>query len=235
MTTPDGRSLLEKDRLASIFIIVLVITVLIIAAVAVRSFLHMLPAQVNVEAPRGLLPQPTPTIYPSAATIIESVQDLSRLETASYVMEKVITAESGQGPLSFIFGDRLLLIAHGEVIAGMDMADFDADDLSWGEGGTLYVRLPEPSILVTTLDNERTQVYDRRTGLVGLNQQLEAEARQEAERLIEEAALNQGILKRAENNARLFLRSLLRGIGAEHVVFVQVLPTPVPSPTPVSE
>jgi hypothetical protein len=235
MTILHRRTLVKKDRLASVFIVILVIIVLTVSGFAVRYFLQMLPAQVAVEPPSGLLPQPNPTIYPNAATIIESVQELSRLETASYVMEKVITAESGQGPLSFIFGDRLLLIAHGEVIAGIDLADFGPDDLAWGEGGTLYVRLPEPSILVTTLDNERTQVYDRQTGLVGLNEQLEAEARQEAENLIEEAALNQGILDRAEKNARVFLRSLLRSIGAKHVVFAQVLPTPVSSPTPVSE
>lgn len=227
---------MKKDTLAHVFLVVLVVAILAIVVLGVRLFLQILPAQdLTVDVPGDLFPKPTPTIYPSTVTIIESVQDLSRLETASYVMEKVITAESGQGPLSFIFGDRLLLIAYGEVIAGVDLADFDADDISRGEDGALYVRLPEPTILVTSLDNERTQVYDRRTGLVGLNMQLEAEARQEAERLIEEAALENGILDRAEQNARTFLRSLLRGIGAKNVVFVDVLPTPVPSPTAVSE
>ncbi len=226
---------MNKDRLAYVFIVFLVIIVVVVAAMLVRSFLQVVPTEVTVEIPGGLLPQPTATIYPNPVTIVESVQDLSRLETASYVMEKVITAESGQGPLSFIFGDRLLLIAHGEVIAGVDLADFGTDDISWGDEDTLYVRLPEPTILVTALDNERTQVYDRQTGLVGLNEQLEAEARQEAERLIEEAAVEQGILEQADDNARLFLRSLLRGIGVRNVVFVQVLPTPVPTPTSVSE
>lgn len=226
---------MKKETLARVFIVVLVVAVVAVAVLTVRAFLRAVPNDVEVDVPGRLFPQPTATIYPNPVTIIESVQDLSRLETASYVMEKVITAESGQGPLSFIFGDRLLLIAHGEVIAGIDLADFGTDDISWGDEGTLYVRLPEPTILVTDLDNERTQVYDRQTGLVGLNEQLEAEARREAERLIEEAALEQGILERAETNARLFLRSLLRGIGVKEVIFVQVLPTAVPTPTSTTE
>jgi hypothetical protein len=67
--------------------------------------------------------------------------------------------------------------------------------------------------------------------LVGLNTQLEAEARREAERLIKEAALERGILDRADENARIFMRSLLRGIGVRQVVFVEVLPTPTPYPS----
>jgi hypothetical protein len=222
----------EKDRLALIFVIVLVIAILAVVVLGVRFLLQSLSApDFTVDVPGGLLPQPTPTIYPSTVTIIESVQDLSRLETASYVMEKVITAESGQGPLGFIFGDRLLLVAYGEVIAGVDMANFGSDNVVRGEDGSLYVQLPPSEILITKLDNERTQVYDRRTGLVGLNTQLEAEARREAERLIKEAALERGILDRADENARIFMRSLLRGIGVRQVVFVEVLPTPTPYPS----
>ncbi|MGC9398343.1 MAG: DUF4230 domain-containing protein [Anaerolineae bacterium] len=228
---------MEKDRWAQVFVMVLVMAVLAVSVLAVRFVLQRLSApDLTVDVPVELLPRPnpTPTIYPSTVTVIESVRDLSRLETASYVMEKVITAESGQGPLGFIFGDRLLLIAYGEVIAGVDLTDFGADNLVWGEAGTLYVRLPPAEVLVTTLDNERTQVYDRRTGLVGLNPQLESEARQEAERLIEETAVAEGILERATRNAEEFLRSLLLGLGVKEVVFVEVLPTPTPLPDPTS-
>lgn len=179
-----------------------------------------------------LLPEPTPTIYPSAATVIHSIQRLSRLETAAYHIEKVITAETGQGPLGFLFGDRLLLIAYGEVIAGVDLAKIEGDSVLHNDNGLLYVRLPEPEVFVATLDNDRTHVYDRRTGMVGLNQELETAARREAERLILEAALADGIEDEALSNAHDVLRSFLLALGFVDVQFVETLPTPTPAPTP---
>ncbi len=195
-----------------------------------RLFVH--PPHVEIPS----LPQPTPTLYPSPVTVIEQVQRLSRLETASYHVEKVITAESGQGPLGFLFGDKLLLIAYGEVIAGVDLGSFGPDDVLTTGDGTVYVRMPPAEIFVATLDNQRTYVYDRRTGVAGMNPQLETAARQEAERLILQAALEEGILDEAEEQAREVLRALMLGLGFEHVIFVEALPTPtpMPSPTPTS-
>ncbi|MFP4345270.1 MAG: DUF4230 domain-containing protein [Anaerolineales bacterium] len=181
-----------------------------------------------------LVPEPTPTIYASPATVVQQVQSLSRLETASYVVEKVITAETGQGPLGFLFGDRVLLVAYGEVIAGVDLGRFGMEDVQVTPDGVLYLHLPPAEVFIATLDNSRTYVYDRDTGLVGTNADLETAARQEAERLVLEAALEDGILLLADENGRDFLRSLFLGVGFEQVIFVDVLPTPVPAaPTPI--
>ncbi len=177
-----------------------------------------------------LAPQVTPTIYPSMSTVIEGVQTLSRLETASYHIEKVITAETGQGPLGFLFGDRLLLIARGQVVAGVDLAQLGLNDLLITDDGTVYMRMPPAEIFITTLDNHRTYVYDRRTGVAGMNPQLETAARQEAERLILQAAIEDGIEQKASENARNFMRSFIFSLGFRHLIFVEALPTPTPAP-----
>ncbi|MCD6345231.1 MAG: DUF4230 domain-containing protein, partial [Anaerolineae bacterium] len=177
-------------------------------------------------------PQPTPTIYPSAVTVIEQVQSLSRLETASYHIEKVITAETGQGPLGFLFGDKVLLVAYGQVIAGVNLGRLGPEDVLVNGDGTIYLRLPPSEVFVATLDNARTYVYDRQTGVVGMNPQLETAARLEAEQLILQAALEDGLLDQSDKNARDFMRSLLTVMGFEHALFVEVLPTPTPSPSP---
>ncbi|MFN2283118.1 MAG: DUF4230 domain-containing protein [Anaerolineae bacterium] len=190
------------------------------------------PSSTSGIDPKELLPQPTPTIYPSAATVIEGVQALSRLETASYQMEKVITAESGQGPLGFLFGDRLLLIAYGEMIAGVDVSYIGPGDLMITYDGTVYMHLPPAEVFVATLDNSRTYVYDRRTGVAGMNMQLETAARQEAERLMLQAAIENGLLEKAEENARDVLHSMLLSLGFKHVIFVNEMPTPTPAPIP---
>src|SRR4030042_6275209 len=50
---------------------------------------------------------PTPTILPDPVTIINQIRPLARLDTIQYTVEKVITAEVGQGQLAPLFGDRL--------------------------------------------------------------------------------------------------------------------------------
>jgi hypothetical protein len=212
---------------------VLIVLILLLVLVGLYLVIRNLNAATeSIPEVSDILPRPTPTIYPSATTVIMQVQALSRLETASYHVEKVITAESGQGPLGFLFGDKLLLIAYGQVIAGIDLAEFGPDDVLVMSDGTIYARLPVAEIFVATLDNERTYVYDRRTGPAGMNMELESAARQEAERLVMQAALEDGILERAEENSRDFMRSLFLGLGFESVIFVDALPTPTPSPIP---
>lgn len=186
---------------------------------------------------------PTPTIRPDPVTIVREVRSLARLETIQYSVEKVITAESGQGPFGFLFGDRLLLVAHGVVIGGVDLAQLGPDDVWLDEGGRVYMRLPEAQVLVATLDNEASYVYDRDTGiLTGGSINLEAEARQAAEREIREAALRDGILEQAQVNAENFLYRFLRSLEYEDVIFVDpdaapqstatVTPLPLATATP---
>lgn len=173
---------------------------------------------------------PTPTILPDPITIVRSVRSLARLETIEYAIEKVITAESMQGPFGFLFGDRLILVAHGEVLAGVDLNKLGPKDL-WLEGGVLYVRLPDPEIFVSALDNEKTYVYSRETGLLTRGSlTLEGAARSAAEREIENAATENGILIQARRNAESYLYGLLVQLGYPEVIFIQPQETPTPTP-----
>jgi hypothetical protein len=178
----------------------------------------------------ALLPNATPTIYANEETVVHSVQRMGRLETVTFHLEKVITAETGQGPLGFLFGDRLLLVAYGQVIAGIDLEKVTRDQVARTDDGTVYVQLPPVEVFVATLNNERTWVYDRRTGVVGLNPELETDARREAERRILAAAIEGGLEEEAAANAEEVLRSFLLALGFEEVVFVDVMPTPTPEP-----
>jgi hypothetical protein len=128
-------------------------------------------------------------------------------------MEKVITAETGSGDLSFLFGDKLLLVAHGKVIAGIDLEKLDEDDLVL-RNGILYVTLPMVEVFTATLDNDKSYVYDRETGLFTKgNLNLETLARQSAEEAILAAALEDGILEQAQTNAENYLVRLFRSLG----------------------
>ncbi|MFZ5808986.1 MAG: DUF4230 domain-containing protein [Chloroflexota bacterium] len=163
---------------------------------------------------------PTPTILPDPVTIIHSVRSLARLETIQYSVEKVITAESGQGAFGFLFGDRLLLVAHGIVIAGVDLEKLSPQDMRL-QDGVLTVKLPAAEIFIATLDNEKTYVYDRETGLLSKgNIQLESDARRAAEEEIRKAAEEDGILLQAEKNAQAYLLRLFLQLGYKDVIFL---------------
>lgn len=163
---------------------------------------------------------PTPTVIPDPVTIIREVQSLARLETIQYSVEKIITAEISQGAFGSLFGDRLLFVAHGYVIAGIDMAEIEADDLRLADG-VLYVTLPEAEVFVATLDNEQSYVYDRETGFFRKSDpDLETTARVAAEQEILKTAVEDGILDQAQQNAEVYMERLLNTLGYMNVVFV---------------
>jgi len=162
---------------------------------------------------------PTPTVIPDPVTIIREVQSLARLETIQYAIEKVITAELNQGVLGPLFGDRLLFVAHGYVIAGVDLSSLDGQDLKL-EDDVLHVTLPEAEVFVATLDNEKSYVYDRDTGILRKSDdELETTARQVAEQQILHAALDDGIIEQAQQNAEVYLERLFNSLGYMKVVF----------------
>jgi hypothetical protein len=162
---------------------------------------------------------PTPTIIPDPITIINDVRSLARLETIQYSVEKIITAESGQEALKTLFGDRLLFVAHGVVIAGIDLNQMEPADLELRDG-ILTVDLPEAEIFIASLDNDKSYVYDRQTGLLTKGEQdLETLARQAAEMEIYNAALEDGILEQASENGKVYLTRLFGTLGYDDVLF----------------
>lgn len=161
---------------------------------------------------------PTPTIRPDPVTIIHAIQPLARLETIQYSVEKVITGETGQGLFRTLVGDKLLFIAHGTVIAGVDLGKLTLDHIEERDGA-IILELPEPEIFIASLNNEQSYIYDRQTGIFSKgNPQLETDVRRAAEREIEAAALSDGILKQAKQNAVTFLSSFLSKLGYANVI-----------------
>ena len=154
----------------------------------------------------------------SQPTVVSRIQQLQKLETVVYTMDKVVTGER-ENPVfpDFLAGDRLLLLVHGEVIAGIDFSTLRNPNVSV-TGKNVRLRLPDAQIFTTRLDNAKTRVYSRQTGLlVPVDPNLETKVREEAEHQIHEAALADGILKTAQQNARSTIIGMLRGLGFEKI------------------
>jgi uncharacterized protein DUF4230 len=151
-------------------------------------------------------------------TVVRQIQQLQRLETVSYTMDKIISGEHPNAYLpKFLAGDRLLLVVHGEVVAGINLASLQPADVST-QGQKVSIHLPAPELFSTRIDNAKTKVYSRDTGLFSSpDPNLESEVREEAERQLQQAALQDGILKTAADNARSTISGMLKGFGFQEV------------------
>jgi Protein of unknown function (DUF4230) len=159
----------------------------------------------------------TLSIDVSQPTVVDRIQRLQRLETVVYTMDKLVTGAKENILPDFLTGDRLLMLVHGEVIAGIDFSTLRPGDVRV-EGKTVHLHLPAPQVFLTRLDSAKTRVYSRRTGvLVPTDPNLETQVRQEAERQLLDAAMADGILRNAQVNAASTIRSLLQGLGFEQI------------------
>jgi Protein of unknown function (DUF4230) len=162
----------------------------------------------------------TLSIDVSQPTVVDRVQRLQRLETVVYTMDKVVTGAK-ENPVfpDFLAGDRLLMLVHGEVVAGIDFSNLKPGDVTVN-GRQVRLRLPAAEIFSVRLDSAKTRVYSRQTGLlVPTDPDLETQVRQEAERQMHDAALADGILRTAQLNAASTITSLLQGLGFEKIEF----------------
>lgn len=156
----------------------------------------------------------------SQPTVVNRIQRLQRLETVVYTMDKVVSGAK-ENPIfpDFLAGDRLLLLVHGEVVAGIDFSSLKPGNVKV-EGKQIQLYLPPAQVFSTRLDSARTRVYSRQTGLlVPTDPNLESQVRQQAEQQLLEAALADGILRTAQQNASQTITSLLQGLGFEKIDF----------------
>jgi hypothetical protein len=184
----------------------------------------------RIAAVLGLSPAATPqTEIISRKAVVQQVRQVSRLETTIYTIERVIEAkQSDQFWPDWLRGDRLLLIANGTVIAGVDLEQLKPEAVTVSPDGSLItVDLPPVQIfnMNSILDNSKTRVYDRQTGLFAApDQNLETQARQAAEGEILKAACDAGIMQRATDDAQRALGQLMQVNKAR--VIVRAAPVP---------
>lgn len=166
------------------------------------------------EEEEGLESRPT-------TDVVVAVRDLAELDSAEYHMERVIDLEDKQKSL---FGlvesqDAILMVAAADVTAGVDLTEMRDGDVEVDtKNRTARIVLPPVRVLSTRIDNERTFVHTRNTDLLAKrNENLESEARKEAERTLTEAAIEAGILDRARKNAETTVETLVRSLGYDQI------------------
>ena len=170
-----------------------------------------------------MLPGGKPGLQPlNTATIIHQIQSLSQLVTVKFVIEKVVVMEDRPKSLlgQFLPGgeSRVIMVAHGVVKAGVDLSKLEPAQVTTVGDKKIILTLPQPVITDVYLDDQKTQVVERTTGLLRLfDKNLEQDARRLAVDDIKRAARVNGILKEADERARLQLQNLFLQLGFTEV------------------
>jgi hypothetical protein len=183
-------------------------------------------------APQGLLSlylkgMATPTtVTVNGPVILDAIHNLSRLETVSMVItnDQDISKVWGFGGLC---QESLTYLGYYTVTAGVDLQNMAGTDIILEGGGTpaqnaVTLRLRPAQILHVELDTQQSRVVHSDVSLLSqlCGTQLPAmvlEAQTNLEKIAEASALQQGIIKMAQDRASFELQKTLVQMGFTNV------------------
>jgi hypothetical protein len=197
-----------------------VILAVLMGAVALGFFVHQ--ARSGFAGRMASLITGRPLMVVSAPDVVEKIQRLNRLETVVYSLDTVVEGDESSPVLpDALAGDKLLMIVHGQTVAGVDLSQLKPESVQISEGPngrSIQLSLPASQVFSTTLDETKSRVYSRDTGLfVRADPNLESTVRAKAQGQLQQAALSDGILDAATKSARVAVTAMLEGLGFSHV------------------
>jgi hypothetical protein len=210
-----------SDRNRSSGTLLVVLISLILGAVALAVFLRHATTGIMARVATAITGR-TVTYDTSVPAVVQKIQRLARLETVVYSIDTVVEGAKSSAVLpDLLAGDRILLVVHGQSIAGIDLSQLKPEDVRITEKDglrSIHVNLPPSQLFLTSIDNQHTRVYLRSTGvLVPADPNLETDTRAKAEQQLQQSALADGILDTASKNARATVTTLLYGLGFHDV------------------
>jgi hypothetical protein len=179
---------------------------------------------------------PTPTLLPTSTPepppviTIQGIKAQAKLSTVEYnTVAEIYRENVPEGWLDNLLGtkERLLMLVYGDVQVGFDLEKL-GDDHLWVDGRRVRLILPAPEILSSSINFERTHIvyYENNLLLEKNKPDLQGEALEAAQKAIEQAALEQGALDKANQFGKVYYENFLRSLGftqVEVVVDAQVL------------
>ena len=194
-------------------------TIVIVALACIGSFTFL--------AGRAI---PTPTVVPTNTPLqppvvnIQSLKSQAQLTTVEYgTVAEIYNETPPEGFVDEFLGNKeqLLMLVYGDVQAGFDLSKLDEESI-WTDGTRVRLILPAPEILNTNIDLERTHVVYYENDLIfdDNNPNLQGEALKQASDAIETAALQEGVLERANEFGQLHFENFLYSLGFTDVEVV---------------
>lgn len=218
----------KKSRLPSISMTILVVILgagLLLAFWVVRTVLDAIPSTEEIAA--VFEPEPYEEIGPVTIT---AIRDLAQLTTVESVQYTIVEKGTDEGWLAWARGDSLRMFAVARIGAGVDLSGLTVRDVSVDGSGVVDIRVPAAVIQFVDPDEDATQVLERDQGIFTSGDPgLESDVRRIADEVLVENAIEEGILERAEINARSVLTDFLLSLGYTDVEVSFADPLPVGS------
>ena len=175
----------------------------------------------STATPKG---RPLPTATPTATPLPPPAwSELSYLTTIEYRANAIVELQRKRPVVGDLLGsDRILLLAASKIQMGVDLAQIRSSDVRI-QGSALTVSVPHAQVTSVELLPNESRIYDyQQSFLFSQYKGLEVEALDKArQQLLESAMANDGMLKLAEEFARLQLGEFIRkaGFGRVEIVF----------------
>ncbi len=179
-----------------------------------------MPAPTFTSTPRPTnTPAPTPT--PTPTPILLDRQELGKMVTIQYKLQTIsVVEEKDASWIVRLFGDnRVVLVATGEVLAGVDMTLLTDEDITT-DGTTVKIIMPPAQVVSVHLVPGESWVYDRKLNILKPNWQLELQAQEQAELSLRGWSIENGILQQAEEVFTIRIEAFLRRLGFSEVTIL---------------
>lgn len=163
-------------------------------------------------------------------TVVESIKSIAELATACYFEEKIIL-ETKPNPLvdnklgdilakvsskDALIEDELCLIAKGSVRAGYNLKEMSEKDIVL-ENDVLTIRLPKVRILDVIINPKGWDFYVESGDWRERIKDIQSRAKQ----LIEQDAVQNGILDKAARNGEVKIKAIMHSLGYQNVTVLQ--------------
>lgn len=169
----------------------------------------------------------------SQPALLQSVRDLSRYVAADGTFQVVVDLqETKENIPEFLVNQRTLFVAYGSVQAFVDFSTLtEGAIVADPKVGTARITLPAPQLSQTALDLERSYVVSEERGLLNrigdafrTEPNKQQRVYQDAQKRITEDARSSDLDRRARENTKKMLESLLEGLGYSSVTVTYSTP-----------
>ncbi|HEX2619049.1 MAG TPA: DUF4230 domain-containing protein [Phototrophicaceae bacterium] len=172
----------------------------------------------------------------SVVTILDRIQAMSQLTTTRYSYSNILTSERELPPiLAGLYGESLVMVAVGEVNAGIDLSKITTDNLQTVDN-TLIVHLPPAQLHDCFFNEQQSYVVSRDTGFFARPlPSLDETARLYALGQFRDKALEDGILADAQSQAATAVQEMVSGLAGTQYAAVRVVSDPLPAQSTIPE
>lgn len=204
-----------------------------ILIVFIPQLLHWTKTLLPQLLPQAPLPTHAPSPTPEAdvnVLIVQAVQGASEIVTQRNPVNTVVSVEKPENFASWlpieVGNTSMLMEVYAEVISGVDLSTFSAENIVEEPDGTRIIKLPHPHILEISLDPDRVVLHSfNSSGTASQSAafELQQAAMSEAKEEIRLKVCDWKLLEGAGDRAKLTLEKLLQLVAGNQPIRVEIL------------